>query len=175
MFKQVIPRYANKYRQASLTNEILTAISNYCKLLDCLTLSNCPLLESEPLAECLISITQPLTKLDLSGNNDLTDIVLEAAAKQHGKQLSHLNINGLDEITSIGLAFLTEHVKALEFVDFSWIRDVDDEFFHTFMLSGTRLQEVRLFGCSLISRYLLDKEWTNRSNRKITLLGNEYD
>ena len=117
----------------------------------------------------------PLSSLDISGNSNLEDAVLEVISKQHGKQLSNLVINGLDEISIKGLEYCSEMLMHLSTIDVSWIRSVDDTFFHTFMSKSKRLQSVRLFGCNQVSKYLLDKVYLNQDGKRIVLYGNEYD
>jgi hypothetical protein len=154
--------------------ETLLAIKTFCKSLETLSLQHCPLVESEQLADMLQEL-QPLSSLDISGNNHLEDIVLEVVSKQHGKQLSNLVINGLDEISIKGLEHCSEMIIYLSTIDFSWIRAVDDTFFHCYMSKSKRLQSVRMFGCNQISKYLLDQVYLNKDGKRIVLYGNEYD
>jgi hypothetical protein len=154
--------------------ETLSAIKTFCKSLETLSLRHCPLVESEQMAEMLQELP-PLSSLDISGNNHLEDIVLEVISKHHGKQLSNLVINGLDEITIKGLEHCSEMIMHLSTVDFSWIRAVDDTFFHSFVSKSKRLQSVRMFGCNQVSKYLLEQVYLNKDGKRIVLYGNEYD
>lgn len=154
--------------------ETPSAIKNFCKNLESLSLRHCPLVESDQLAgtlECL----NPLSSLDISGNSHLEDVVLEMISRHHGKQLSNLSINGLDEISIKGLEHCSEMIVYLSTIDLSWIRAVDDTFFHSFMSKSKRLRSVRMFGCNQVSKYLLDQAYFNSEGKRIVVYGNEYD
>lgn len=144
-----------------------------CSKLNSLSLAHCPMITTEGLKECIESLESKLIKLDISGNSQITDIVLDAIAIKHGKELMELNLNGLNQLSK--LCIFKDKLTELRVVDFSWIRSMNDETFHELMISSRKLKIIKLFGCNLLSRYLLDKQWINSEDKIVTVLGNEFD
>ena len=143
-----------------------------CQNLQSLSIQHCPRFESETLVSVL-SILQPLTHLDLTGNNSLKNEVLDCIAKYHGSQLSFLGLNSLDLLDDFSP--LSKLTKLREF-DISWIRGVHDELLLDFFTkTAPLLEKIWVFGCTLLSREFLERHWKNGNEKRIVILGNEFD
>lgn len=151
----------------------LKALESSCQSLQSLSLQHCPKIETAPLSDCLAALS-PLTALDLTGNNNLENHVLEIVEKIHSSQLESLTLNGVDLLDSFSL-FVNASLPRLKMVDVSWNRGITDEVLLPLLTKAGKLERVRVFGCSLLSRALLERHWRNENGKRIVILGNEFD
>lgn len=60
-------------------------------------------------------------------------------------------------------------------IDLGWIRGVDDLIVEKLLEKSKRIEKIALYGCSLVSRTLLNTNWTNETGKRIIITGNEFD
>ncbi|KAJ3358791.1 hypothetical protein HDU91_005112 [Kappamyces sp. JEL0680] len=160
-------------KQPHLTKPTLDAVAQHCSALKFLSLQHCPSFDKQDMT-CFFAQMQPLTKIDMTGNNIADNLVVAAIINGHAGQLSHLSLNGLDEITVEVLGDLTT-VANLTFCDFSWIRAIDDIFLQSFLSVSKSLERLKVFGCNQLSIATLNAKWINNRGRQVIIQGNEFD
>lgn len=112
-----------------LTADVLNlGIHPHCPSLLSLSLSSLALLSSEPTAQFFATwSTNPgLTHLNLHRCILLENDALGAVILHSGKTLVDLNLHSVDEVDKAGLSMLAREAKAIEKLDVSFVRDVDD-------------------------------------------------
>ena len=97
--------------------------------------------------------------------------------KVHASQLESLVLNGLDllDLDSISLFTNKSALPRLKVVDVSWNRGVTDNVLLPLLSNLGKLERVVVFGCPLLSRALLERQWRNESGKRIIIAGNEFD
>ena len=122
-----------------------------------------------------LTLNSPLRGLILSRVVNLKDDSINSIISHHGPSLTHLNINGLDDLTILSLKTLVSgNCPNLEDVDLSWIRNVDDEIFSE-LIKLPFLKCVRIYGCNKLTECMLSKRHFNANNEIIKIMGNEFD
>lgn len=133
------------------------------KCLESLTLSQLPELTDAGVAKFFDDWTgnAPLLALDLSGNNYLAGMALEAILKHSAKRLEQLNINGWKDVGYDELKIIGHSAFELKKVDVGWCRAVDDFLLKEWLegenvkgvLKGgcKSLEEIKVWGCNKVS------------------------
>ncbi|KAJ3312826.1 hypothetical protein HDV04_002636 [Boothiomyces sp. JEL0838] len=158
----------------TLSSEITTTIHSKCQILKSISLQECPELikDTEKLNE-MFSKLLGLTSVNLGYNPELTDDPVVVIANSCGETIERLFLNKV-ELSPTTMQLIVNKCTRLVECDFSWIRCVDD-FILADLLKLGQLRTVKIFGCHKVTRYVLDKEWRNKSDRRIMVYGNEYD
>jgi DNA repair protein RAD7 len=161
-------------KHAYLGNETLLALSKHTSQLSHLSIQNCILFDNDSMVE-YFSKSQPLRSIDLSGLNVCQDDCIKAIISHHGKQLSRLVLNGLDQITMQSLQEFLKDMLHLSHCDLSWVRCVNDDFLVSFLSHCSELETIKLFGCHQLTSISLNAPWTNQKGKRILISGNEFD
>lgn len=91
----------------------------------------------------------PLRILSLARNQELSSAALAAAIVHSAQSLTWLNVNGLRSASSEALAQL-ERAKELRYLDAGWCRELDDFVMKDVVTACTKLNEIKVWGCSRI-------------------------
>ncbi|KAJ3324603.1 hypothetical protein HDV06_006496 [Boothiomyces sp. JEL0866] len=158
----------------TLTSDITSTIYTKCNILRSISLQDCPELiqDTDKLNEMFTKLSG-LTSVDLRYNPELGDDPVVVIANMHGDTIEQLFLNKM-ELSPTTMQLIVNKCTGLIECDFSWIRCVDD-FILADLLKLDKLKIVKIFGCNKVTRYVLDKEWRNKSDRRIMIYGNEYD
>jgi DNA repair protein RAD7 len=99
-----------------------------------------------------------LTKIDFSRCHDLGELTLLALLSHSGDLLRELNISGWRTVSLEALAGIPKAAKALERLDVSWCRAVDDFFVKDVLDAcvgghgrGTGIKAIDLWGCNRLT------------------------
>ena len=158
-----------------LSDKILETISAFCGQLQRLSLEECPLLTSQGFQDFLSKFKSRLTHLSLRRNVTLDDQTIIGFLNHHGRTLTCVDLNGLDELTSHSLMALAFVAPSLELIDVSWIRNVDDEFLEKLIATCPNIKKVKAYGCNRLTDLLLRQELKNAQGQNIFIQGNEFD
>lgn len=144
---------------SDLKDKVLTqGILKYCTRLEKLNLEQCQQFTAKAMIQLMKSWkTKGLTHLNLERCILFDDQVLKAVMDHSGTTLKYLNIHSLEKLTAVGLESLK--FKELTFLNCGFIRSVDDFVAKKIIENSTSLETLHLFGCPLVSFFLLMSVW----------------
>ncbi|KAH6584537.1 hypothetical protein BASA50_007459 [Batrachochytrium salamandrivorans] len=162
-----------------LGDTVVEAITETCKGLSSLSLSECPLITSAGVISALklFSTTSPegLVSLYFNRNVLLSDDVIFVIVNRMGETLERLGLNGLDELSEDALCSIASGCIHLVDLDVSWIRCMNDDIFLKFIENAADLQRIKVYGCHDLTSATLNRVWLNRHGQAIEIQGNEFD
>lgn len=159
---------------SNLTDNCLQQICKSCPSLSMLSVGSSEQLTNEGLLAFFEALTISLSYLSLHRVTNLADDVLISVLSHHSKTLTHLDLNGLDKLTSESLNALSG-IRNLKYIDLSWIRNVDNELFDSLRKHCSYLNILKVYGCIRLTDENLNLIWTNDNGQTIQIQGNEFD
>ncbi|KAL5036191.1 hypothetical protein BDEG_24146 [Batrachochytrium dendrobatidis JEL423] len=162
-----------------LDDNVVAFISETCKCLESLSLSDCPSITSKGMVHALTHLSTEsstgLVHLNFNRNVLFNDDVVFALVNQAANTLKHLGMNGLDELTEKAMQAVADNCTQLVDLDVSWIRCMSDTIFEKIMKNATHLQRIKIYGCHDLTLPTLNHVWRNKEGRAIEIQGNEFD
>ena len=148
-------------KNIDLTDRIIKeAMQPHCRKLKTLRLIGCEKVEAETVAGMFAEWAREgvpgISHLHLDRMLKLDDSLVEPMLTHSGPDLIELSLNSVDGITDKGLEILAnaKNLPALETLDLSFVRAVDDDSLDKVCRNLPNLKKVSVFGCNRISDFL---------------------
>jgi len=138
-------------------NETALAKIGTLKNLRVLSLDSCPTLTDSHITALFCGDSQtvehdppPLTHLNLSNNNNLTDVTLDELS-EHCPQLTHVQLHGCSSLAEEGLIRLSQKCTSIEALDLEDVLSITDRTLHAFASNLPHLKICCLSHCEQIT------------------------
>ncbi|CAK9213214.1 unnamed protein product [Sphagnum jensenii] len=149
-----------------LTDAAVVGVAACCLGLKVLDLDMLPLL-SDMAISCLADGCRSLRVLSLK-RAKLSDEAVAAFITASGSSLCEISLNSVRQAGDNTLVALAKHSRmSLEVLDMSWCRSVTDHGLGFVADSCPLLRELRLFGCTQVTRFFMD----GHSNSSLEVIG----
>ena len=158
----------------NLSDSNLQQIATTCTSLDRFSLGSCLKLTNEGICAFFEACKCCLKYVSLNRLPDINDDSLLKLLLNQCKHLTHLDLNGLDKLTSQSLNQLVR-ASNLNYIDISWVRNFDNETLDLLISKCQQLSVVKVYGCNRLTDDKLCSNWTNLNGRKLQIHGNEFD
>ncbi|TFY74638.1 hypothetical protein EWM64_g9378, partial [Hericium alpestre] len=157
-YAQFIRRFNFLSLGHDITDQIFARLAQ-CTRLERLTLVNCNALSDEVLARTVPAFTQ-LVAIDLSGVTDVSDLTVNAIAKNCHK-LQGINLLGCRKLTSESIVALAEGCPMLRRVKLSGVDQLTNEPVSAFAQKTPLLLEIDLHNCKNITDAAVRDLWVH--------------